>query len=111
MKRAEKKQNSRKSRQLQIVCVWFRLALKKHICLMFLEVLALKVAIVERFSLYSYIQGIEEIMQHVYADQSVHHRSVIVSVSSLRHVCQLHLFPTMMRHVLRRLEMETDLAG
>lgn len=58
-----------------------------------LKALALEVLTVGWLSRYSHIQGIEEIMQHIYADQSVHrwsvNASVIFSVSSLRHVCQL----------------------
>lgn len=70
--KAQKEQNDKKSRCRRIVPY---LHLKSTPCVVFLKALALEVVVVAWLSCSSYIQGLEEAMQHLHADQSVHCRS------------------------------------
>lgn len=72
MTKIKNEQNIKKSQWRRIIRLWFWLAFKKYILSSVLKALALKAVIGGWLSQSSYIQGLEETMQHIYADQSVH---------------------------------------
>lgn len=106
MKKSTERTRTRKEDDYRMFCVWFRLAFKKDILSSVLKALALEVVTVGWLGQSSYIQGLEETMQNIYADQSVHCRSVNASLifsvpfPLSATFCQLSLFsPTITCHL------------